>query len=144
VKGIHPDQLDAARRDAQQITSRLADTLSDLDPDRQWSGLRTAPLTDDARLLIALAVTTTEQCPHLIDSGPQPALCMLAVHSSDCLPCSRTWRWPPLDEAEQCDWCRAGAIQNFTPVVIQIGPLVVAGDACPDCAPILLAGEVAA
>ncbi len=61
-----------------------------------------------------------------------------------CLPCSRRFRWPSLDESDRCDWCGARGVVTFRPVVVQAGPLVLIGDACAECWPALEPGQAAA
>lgn len=132
------DQLDAARRDTEELIGRLSVVVKAVEPGRGWSGIESGHASPEARALILSALTSTVRCRHLQEGGPQPAITMLAVHATDCVPCSRTFRRPPDDEADRCDFaCGARGVETFTPVALQLGPYMILGDACARCAELL-------
>ncbi len=132
------DQLLAATEDAHLIALRLSAALRVVDPDRGWrsaTGDACDPGEVDARIIAALA--GCRLCPHL-RRGPQPATVCLALRRVECARCRQTYRKPPADEDDRCDWCGARGASLFTPVAFQRGPLVVIGDACDACAAVLV------
>lgn len=139
------DQLAAAAHDAHELSHTFGEVAALLEPDRHWhaSCLDASPgHADEVSARIYAAVAGLELCWHLRRSGPQPAWARLPLHRLDCSRCAQTMRRPPAGEDDRCDWCGAVGVDWFTPVVLQMGPLITVGDAGPCCAGILQ--EVAA
>jgi len=134
------DQIRAAASEAEDTARRIGEALRRLEPER-WSALQSDRAGAEilARVLVAMESMDTT-CPHLRQAGPQPAFVRLPLHRIDCARCSSTVRRPPVDEDDRCDWCGTRGVVEFTPIVMQHGPLVVLGDACPGCAEVLVEG----
>lgn len=130
------DQLQAATRETRDFFDRFAALLPRLDPERKWERTEGERSSVDAfaRMLAAIGTGHCRPCSHLKRGGPQPAIVRLAVHRIDCQRCISTWRRPPDDESDRCDWCGKRQVTTFTPMHIAHGPLMVLGDACEECA----------
>lgn len=135
------DQVAAAAHDAYGVLVDFATTMNRIEPGRwglpprSFPGQRRSDLV--ARVLVAL--DGAAWCPHLHGPSPRPALAALALHRVACGECVDPDATPPASEDDRCDWCGARHVETFTPVGLQVGPLVVVGDACGDCARHLVA-----
>lgn len=130
------DQLRAASRDARGFTERLSDALS-AQATEKWSthlGRPGEEAPDEVAARVLVAFAGLRLCPHLKGKGPQPACARLALHRLDCGRCLLTVRKPPAGEDDRCDWCGGRGVEVFQPIVIQMGPAIVIGDACEPCA----------
>lgn len=138
VKNLPPhvlDQLGAAEREAHEHALRLRDALAELDPDRRWSsffGRHQVP--DEVGAVVLLAMAGLRACPHLRRVGPRPAYARLALHRLDCRRCLGTVRKPPAGEDDRCDWCGSNGNIYFRAFALQLGTVVVIGDAGRCCA----------
>jgi hypothetical protein len=141
------DQLAAAARDARRLLRAGAVVAAAVNAGgRPWS-LREGPAGSthglDALARTLVAVDGFTYCAHLRRTPAQPAVARMPLRRVDCGRCLHTFRRPPADEADRCDWCGARGVELFTPVAIGLGPLVAAGDACDDCAAALNDGDEA-
>ena len=87
--------------------------------------------------MLAALLDSPAACCHLKRGGPQPAIVRLPLRRFDCGRCVRTLRRPRPDEADRCDVCGARGVVTFVPFAMRMGPALVLGDACPDCADVL-------
>jgi hypothetical protein len=87
------------------------------------------------RLAALLGCTTV--CLYLRRGGPRPAVARLPLGRVDCERCAQTLYQPPLEDVDRCDVCTSRGITTFHPFAVRQGPLLLAGDACPDCATVL-------
>ena len=132
------DQLGAAAREANDYLLRLRDVLSAIDPERRWSSAAgRGEVPDKVTALVVEALAGMRPCPHLRRGGPQPAWARLPLHRLDCRRCLATMRRPPPDEGDRCDWCGARGQVVFRAIAIQLGTVVVLGDAGRCCAGVL-------
>jgi len=129
------NQLEAAGKDARVLHDRLVAALPILQPDRQWYGrVEVAPSDEVKALLLAAILDCTTMCIHLRRGGPRPAFVQLPLRRVDCERCVRTLRRPPPENDDQCDICDRHGVVTFHPFACRQGPLLLAGDACADCA----------
>jgi len=136
------DQLRAAAAIAHQEFHQLATAVRVVEPGRNWRESCADPNDDPgwhtemmARVVVAIA--DCRSCFHIRKLGPRPAWAVLALRRVDCERCRHTFRRPPADEDDRCDWCGTKGVEVFTPISFQYGPLVVLGDACDDCAAVI-------
>jgi hypothetical protein len=139
------DQLAAAAAETRIVHERVGAVLPILEPDRSWRRRDADPTAEStAYLLAALLGCLARLCCHLRrGGGPQPAVAHLPLRRVDCLRCAGTFRRPPRQDADRCDVCGRHGVATFVPIVASRGPVTIGGDACTDCAMVLL-GEVAA
>lgn len=132
------DQLLAASADTRVLHDRIGLVMPLLEPGRQWRHLcDPAPSTDTRAHLLAALLGCSAACCHLRRGGPQPAIARLPLHRVDCERCVQTLRRPPLDEDDRCDVCGGRETQLFHPFAVRLGPTLIVGDACLDCATVL-------
>jgi hypothetical protein len=145
VPGHLADQFAAATGETRQITDRLGVLMPVLQPDRHWRQRVEAQPSDDVRAyLLAGLLACGDVCPHLRRGGPQPAVVCLALGRTDCTRCVGTLRRPSAEDDDRCDVCGRRGVVTFVPFAMRSGPLLVAGDACADCASVLgIAQEMA-
>ena len=136
VPPVHlTDQLEAAGTEARALHDRLGAALPILQPDRQWYGrVEVAPSDEVKALLLAAILDCTTMCIHLRRGGPRPAFVQLPLRRVDCERCVRTLRRPPPENDDQCDIGDRHGVVTFHPFACRQGPLLLAGDACADCA----------
>ncbi|MDP9403843.1 MAG: hypothetical protein M3P85_11090 [Actinomycetota bacterium] len=128
------DQLGAASAEAHHRLYALRATMAVVSPDRAWRKSVDLDL-DEARARMLAALADLRPCPHLRrPQSPRPALALLALRLLVCDRCAATVRNPPPDEADRCDVCGKREVEVFTPLGLQVGPMVLIGDACGDCA----------
>lgn len=137
------DQVEAASRDAVSLVYRFRAASEAVAPRLRWSEVHKGDLRPEARKLVLSALQGGRRCVHLRRQGPQPQIARLTIHRIDCVRCSATVVNPPADESDQCDLCQACDVERFTPVVLQVGPVVVMGDVCAACASLCDLREVA-
>jgi len=135
------DQSAAAARDSEAWLHRVAVLLPLIEPIRcggitgPIQGDRWSPEGVEAVSRLLATVWEFRSCIHLRRTPAQPALAALPLRRVDCRRCAGTKRNPPADEDDRCDWCGARGVVDFTPIIVQYGPLLAAGDACDACAP---------
>lgn len=83
---------------------------------------------------VADATRGLPRCRHLRKAAPRPAVARLPLRRVDCEVCCRTPRRPPAGTEELCDWCGTGGVTVWRPLMVQLGSMLVYGDACPACA----------
>jgi hypothetical protein len=132
------DQLDAASRETRRLHDRLVSVLPALEPDRSWrQRLDAAPSDETRAYLLAALLGCVNLCVHLRRGGPRPAIVRLPLGRVDCGRCSQTMHSPPPGDDDRCDVCTAHGVTLFHPFAVRQGPLLLAGDACGDCADVL-------
>ena len=132
------DQLEAAGAEAEVLHDRIGSTAPILQPDRTWrQRIEVAPSDDVKSLILAAILDCTTMCIHLRRGGPRPAFVQLPLRRIDCERCVRTLRRPPPENDDQCDICDRHGVVTFHPFACRQGPLLLAGDACSDCADVL-------
>ena len=131
------DQLDAAGRDARRLHDHIGAALPILEPGRAWYHRIDAIPSDEVRAyLLAAVLDCVNVCVHLRRGGPRPAIARLPLRRVDCERCVQTLR-RPTTAADECDVCQTRDVVLFSPFACRLGPAIVAGDACPDCADVL-------
>lgn len=132
------DQIDAAAAEMEPEFWRINRALRDVDPERGWRTRHPDPHSPIGREVAARALTAAtgcKPCAHLLAaSGGLPNYTMLAARRAVCRACLASVVAPPAAEDDCCDWCRARGISRFTPIALQIGPALLIGDACEQCA----------
>jgi hypothetical protein len=133
------DQLGAAGEEARRLHDRMGALLPVLEPDRTWrQRIDPAPSTDVRALLVAAVLgCELDTCCHLRKGGPQPAFVLLPLRRIACQRCVAIVRRPPADSDDQCDVCERRGVATFFPFAVQLGPALLAGDACRACAGVL-------
>jgi hypothetical protein len=128
------DQMDAASQDASRGIDRIRSAihrgeLPGFDPGRQHF----APLSNEGRARIYLAMSQCEPCPHL--GSPQRLYVRLAQYRIDCDACLKLdpRPVPPIEDADRCDWCGTRGVRFFWPQFVQQGAAILIGNACDDC-----------
>jgi hypothetical protein len=145
VPGHLADQIRAAGAETRHLHDRMGAVLPLLEPGRNWRPRVDADPSDTTRAyLLAALFGCTTVCPHLRTGGPQPAIARLPLRRIDCGKCSQTFRRPPTGEADQCDICQQPEVLRFWPFAVRQGPVLIAGDACGECADLLGISEAAA
>lgn len=103
--------------------------------------------TRQAAYLLA-AIFACRPCPHADEADRVTAT--LPAQRVDCLDCERRWAegdpaaalWAPpamTVPTDRCDICHEVADGNvFTPILAQLGTILVAGDACRTCAEVII------
>lgn len=129
------DQLGAASRDAFGMFTRIAGSLAESDPrwPRPASSTTDPAATVEGLARVLVAVESARWCSHLRTGGPQPAVARLTLRRVDCRRCVHTVRKAPPDEDDRCDYCGDRGVTRFWPVVLDVGLIVAAGDACETC-----------
>ena len=94
-------------------------------------------LVDGQRVEYAPRDGLTIVCIHLRRGGPRPAFFQLPLRRVDCGRCADTIRRSLPDEADRCDVCGQRGVAIFHPFAMRMGPALVLGDGCPDCAGVL-------
>jgi hypothetical protein len=133
------DQLDAAGEEARRLHDRFGALMPLLEPGRPWYR-RTDPSPSDERrayLLAGVLGCLGTICCHLRRGGPQPAFVLLPLRRIACRRCVAIVRRPPADSDDQCDVCERRGVATFFPFAVQLGPALLAGDACRACAGVL-------
>lgn len=110
------DQLQAARAETDRLLAPV--------PVRR----RTVQRSTLERLLAVVAECSP--CEHIGD-GPASAVLWLPSRMTLCLPCASVAVALPAPPG--CHWCRDGSADDVTSHAVQLGPLVVCGDACGRC-----------
>jgi hypothetical protein len=130
------DQLGAAGREAHRLHERIGGVMQVVQPTRGWRQRMDAALSDEVRAYLVAAVLgcLADTCCHLRKGGPQPALALLPLHRMVCQRCAGIVRRPLADEADRCDVCGQRGVVTFHPFACHLGPTIVTGDACADCA----------
>lgn len=136
------DQVHAATADTANTFDRLRLGLRTINPERGWSEQVSDPATPRQSAHIAAAILGCTPCHHLRTGGPRPSIAALALHRIVCFRCAHTFRKPPAEEDDRCDWCGARGIETFHAFGVWAGPVLVIGDACHDCHAVLLGVEV--
>ena len=132
------DQFASAATDALAIHDTLGAVLPLIEPERGWHHRIDANPSDTVRsYLVAALFGSTTVCSHLKHGGPQPAVVRLPLRRVDCSKCVQTLRRPPVGEDDRCDVCGARNVVTFVPLACRQGPVLIVGDACPDCADML-------
>lgn len=127
MSGHQADQVEAAERDAALALQGAAEA----------AGAGVVSVTDAVWLAkqVARAVEGLPRCLHLRRGGPQPVIARLPVGRVDCQRCARTVRRPAPGSGRRCDWCGTSSmVAEGQPRMVQLGPWLVFGDACPECA----------
>ena len=130
------DQLRAASADAHGEMAGMSATMSALLPDR-FHGLaevRDAAHKELAARVLAAMVEPWARCAHLRRTPVQPQYILLALRRTVCQRCLATVRRPPPDEDDRCDLCGSRGHETFWPLMFSMGPQVVHGDICRQCA----------
>jgi hypothetical protein len=131
------DQTRAAGREMHRSYGRLGAVLPLLEPQRNWRQRTDLESRAETRaLLLAGLLGCVDVCVHLRRQGPQPAYCRLPLRRVDCIRCVHT-HCRPVTDADECDLCGAPETLVFHPFAVQIGPMLMAGDVCADCAAVL-------
>lgn len=122
----HGDQVAAAERDAARALQAAAG----------GAGAGVVPLAGAVWLAerVAQAIEGLPECIHLRRGGPQPSVARLPLGRVDCQRCARTVRRPPVGSEHRCDWCGADDVTEWQPRMVQLGSMLVYGDACRRCA----------
>lgn len=126
------DQLDAAARDANSVHKSFGRLLMAELPEKNWKQLTDTPDLEQVCRLVAAGMLN-DYCFHLRKNPHQPMWTRLPIHRSDCVKCLQTVVKPPVDEDDRCDWCGIRGVETFYPKSVQLGHLIVTGDACKDC-----------
>lgn len=139
------EQVVAQSQQANDLAHLVAHELNVLEPgDRRWRYKeREADLDSRALLVAAMLDPRLRLCPHLRREPEQMGVVRLALHRIDCQRCVATLVQPPEEDDDVCDVCGARGVSTFWPVMVQIGPLLVVGDACSSCRSVMRLGEAA-
>jgi len=124
--GASEDQMAAASRDARSLIGQLASTPTFV------GGLDYSPVSTEAVAMFVARSIPLARCPHL--TSPRPAIGRLALGRLDCQDCVSIAIDPPADDDDRCDWCQTHGFEFFIPVALRVGPFILIGDACDDCA----------
>lgn len=117
------DQVLAATADTHAIVAATAQVDESLTP---HEAPRPASLVE----VLVAAVLGCTSCDHL--QATRPALAQLGIGRVDCLACARQRR-PPAEDDDTCDLCERSGVREFWPFIVQVGALVIHGDACECC-----------
>jgi hypothetical protein len=128
------DQLDAASREAHGLAQRLGDTIGGGQPLVGAERLRDG----FARMIVSQSTATKPPavCEHIEANTAQPTVIDLQRCIIYCTRpfCDFPEQHPPdAAGADRCDWCHEGGCDGFRAVTLQLGPMLVAGNACDKC-----------
>jgi hypothetical protein len=128
------DQQAAASRDATRILTATGPLLALVEPDRNWRQHTTTTdeIGDEPVARLLAAAWGCRPCIHLGRRGPAPTLVDLNHRRAQCPRCARTYR-RPVDDGH-CEVCGEPAGPIFTPFLIQLGALMIGGNAGACCA----------
>ena len=135
------DQFHAAHREVRlgmgQVATLLPLVAPLVTPGRRWYAQETTLEGERSARLLAALLGCATVCQHLREGGPQPVIARLALRRLDCRRCATTWRNPPADEADRCDVCGTRGVTTFSEFEAATGLVVMLGNACMACAPVL-------
>jgi len=132
------DQLDAAGCEVRAMHDRLGTLLPDVEPGRRWYSCQDVYPSDEVRAyLTAVLLGCVNVCMHVHRGGPRPAIARLLLGRIDCELCSRTIYRPPSEDDDACDICGRHGVTVFSPFCVRMGPTIIGGDCCSDCAGML-------
>ena len=127
------DQILASITEASTVHDRvLPEIRKAFGHDTKSTSTPIVPVDVYAFLLAAISADDISTCQHL--DTPRPMFALLTARMVVCRSCVQNVPQEPEGLYDDtCDYCRRTGVNQFTPIVTTLGPMMIHGEACDSC-----------